>query len=193
MGISFADYLARYLSSEAVAQIVELAEPIQIEPDRPFVIQGEVTTSLFYVPESVVRYYVDTEEGSSSNKHFTLAPCVVGSTTALLREKPSRLSIAATTRCLGQKLSWQAFRQLSLSSNEILTFYTQSLERLFVQKEERETSFLVDSATERYQRLLGEFPGIEEMLPQYHIASYLGVTPVSLSRIRGGLRGQGKC
>lgn len=188
MSNSFKKYLALHLSCKAAKQVLELAESVHYEADQPFIVQGELTDSLFYVPEPLVRYYVDTEEGNSVNKHFSLAPCVVGSTTALLRQAPSRMNIAATRAFDGQKLNWAAFRALSLSSIEILAFYNRSLELLFVQKEERETSLLMDSAKQRYCRLLAEFPGIEDMLPQYHIASYLGVTPVSLSRIRRELR-----
>jgi len=51
--------------------------------------------------------------------------------------------------------------------------------------ERRERSLILDSALTRYQNLLGEFPGIEARVRQYDLASYLGITPVALSRIRG--------
>ena len=51
-------------------------------------------------------------------------------------------------------------------------------------KEAREKEFLPDSLETRYRRFLKDFPGLADRIPQYHIASYLGVTDVALSRIR---------
>ncbi len=57
-------------------------------------------------------------------------------------------------------------------------------EQLFVKKETREASFLLDNAEARYIRFLKDYPNLEDRITQYHIASYLGITPVMLSRIR---------
>jgi CRP-like cAMP-binding protein len=50
--------------------------------------------------------------------------------------------------------------------------------------EEREAEFLIDSAPTRYQHFRQQHPGLEDRIPQYQIASYLGITNVALSRIR---------
>jgi CRP-like cAMP-binding protein len=68
-------------------------------------------------------------------------------------------------------LSWERFnRKLS--------------DLLFIQREIREFELLTLDATERYKKFLEKFESIEEELNDYHIASYLGITPVSFSRIR---------
>lgn len=68
--------------------------------------------------------------------------------------------------------------------------YTQML---FVEKERRESEFLSDDAETRYKKFRERFPGVEDRIRQYHIASYLGITPVALSRIRRKLRKNGFC
>lgn len=181
---SLSDYLSEFLTDESSAKIIEIAESFEFLAHKPFVIQGQHTNSLFFLPDSVARYYVDTESGETSNKHFIPAPCIVGSTTALIKQAPCRINIASFETCTGYKIPWPSFRVLMNSSLEIMTLYTTILEQLFIQKEERETSFLTDSAKIRYQKFLAEFALLEKRLPQYHIASYLGITPVSLSRIR---------
>lgn len=188
MDNSFTAYLQQHLSEESATSIYEISEAFEFVADAPFVRQGNVTDALYFIPDCVVRYYVDSASGETSNKHFTLAPCVVGSTTALIKKVPSRINIAAIASCSGYMIPWLAFRSLSQSNPEILMFYTTGLEGLFIQKEERETSLLTESARDRYAKFLNEFPGIEAILPQYHIASYLGITPVSLSRIRRELK-----
>jgi hypothetical protein len=57
-------------------------------------------------------------------------------------------------------------------------------ESYFVLKEKREIELVLLEAGERYLIFQKEFPGLENRIPQYHIASYLGITPTQLSRIR---------
>jgi CRP-like cAMP-binding protein len=58
------------------------------------------------------------------------------------------------------------------------------LEKVFIKKENREKEFLLDNAETRYKNFLREYPKLEQRIKQHHIASYLGITPVALSRIR---------
>ncbi len=55
---------------------------------------------------------------------------------------------------------------------------------LFLKKCKRETSLLMDSTNDKYKFLLDLYPQIEQVVPQYHIASYLGIKPESLSRMK---------
>ena len=55
---------------------------------------------------------------------------------------------------------------------------------LFIKKCRKETSLLMDDALERYKLLLRTYPHIEQHVSQYHIASYLGIKPESLSRLK---------
>jgi CRP-like cAMP-binding protein len=57
-------------------------------------------------------------------------------------------------------------------------------EQLYIKKEAREAEFLLDDAETRYHNFQKVYPGLEGRLTQYHVASYLGISPVALSRIR---------
>lgn len=57
-------------------------------------------------------------------------------------------------------------------------------ENLVIKKEKRESDFLLLNARERYEKFLDDYSMIEDVVPNYHIASYLGITDVALSRIR---------
>lgn len=69
-----------------------------------------------------------------------------------------------------------------------LNFRLQLLQTAYLMKEKREKSFLLDDATKRYQDFLKNFALIEEFIKQYHVASFLGITPVGLSRIKKKLK-----
>ena len=61
------------------------------------------------------------------------------------------------------------------------------MEREWIVKERHDIRMVTNDATTNYQIFREEFPGLENLIPQYHIASYLGITPIQLSRIRRGL------
>jgi len=69
--------------------------------------------------------------------------------------------------------------------NNLIVAYTQ---KIFIEKEQREREFLSEDATQRYINLLTQEPKFESRIPQHYIASYLGITPVALSRIRKQLK-----
>jgi CRP-like cAMP-binding protein len=64
------------------------------------------------------------------------------------------------------------------------------VETLFIEKEKRERRLLSEDAATRYLSFQKDYPGLEDKIPQYQIASYLGITPVALSRIRKKLNKQ---
>ena len=55
---------------------------------------------------------------------------------------------------------------------------------LFVKKCQKDISFLMNTAYERYKLLLQTYPNVEQLVPQYQIASYIGIEPESLSRLK---------
>jgi hypothetical protein len=75
---------------------------------------------------------------------------------------------------------YQALQQ----SVDWLMFFKYVSDGFFIRKCTRETSFMKLSAQERYQQLIGHYPNIEQQFPQYKIASYLGIKPETLSRIK---------
>jgi hypothetical protein len=60
-------------------------------------------------------------------------------------------------------------------------------ERLFVGNEKKQLEMVLMDTTERYLIFKEQHPGLEDVIPQYHIASYLGISPTQLSRIRKNL------
>ena len=83
---------------------------------------------------------------------------------------------------------WLYFAIYRLNSNqEILQLYNNLLELIFIKLEDRFYELSTLNATELYLKFKKYNPGIENLIPLYHIASYLNITPVQLSRIRADL------
>ena len=67
---------------------------------------------------------------------------------------------------------------------DFLNFWNNMLSSFILKKEKKEIALLRDSATQRYLQFLENFPGVLNEIPHYYIASYLSISPETLSRIR---------
>ena len=85
-------------------------------------------------------------------------------------------------------IDYNKVQQVMQKEPSLLSVYVGILENTLQEKLLRENALLSMCATERYLDLKRRIPGIEERVSQIHIASYIGITPVSLSRIRRTLR-----
>lgn len=183
----FTNHLSPFLGKHDIHALQAIAVQRFLKADTNIVNQGQATTELFFVASGIVRYFVVDDRGNEANKTFTRAPCFVGSTTALIKNQPARISLAVMRDTPALAINWSAFQDLMRESHPLESYYRQGLEQLFVMKEERESSLLLESAQARYLAFLASHEDILDQIPQYHIASYLGISPVSLSRIKSQL------
>ena len=83
---------------------------------------------------------------------------------------------------------FKKYKQIIYKHDDLKIFYISYLEKNWViENEKRQIAFATQTAMERYQTFLEEYPSLNKRVPQLHIASYLGVTPTQLSRIRKNL------
>ncbi|MDV6237279.1 Crp/Fnr family transcriptional regulator [Leptospira ellisii] len=149
-----------------------------------FVKQGKIPAEFAFVFSGILREYYLTPNGDEYIKSFNFPGDFTGSYFDLLNAQPSTCFIRAITDC---KLAVADFSELSaLFSTDIVweRLGRKVAENLFLKKAKREYELLALDAEARYELLKKDRPEIEDSIPQYHIASYLGITPASLSRIR---------
>jgi len=114
---------------------------------------------------------------------FSLEQDFATSYGSMVKGEASAFSIEAMEDSVVIEISYDLLKELMDTSPMWERFVRTSVERLYIRKEERERELLCYSALERYQAFLLKYPGLEKRIPQYHIASYLGISPVSLSRL----------
>jgi CRP-like cAMP-binding protein len=147
------------------------------QPGWPATRFGIVLTGL------VRHFYVDAR-GRESVKAFR-GPFEFSAPYAeLIQQKPSRTFIQALAPTTLLCFDMAKVEALSESSLELQRLARRFVELHFVQKEQREYEFLQLSAEERYARFCAERPEHLADIPQHQVASYIGITPVALSRIR---------
>jgi CRP-like cAMP-binding protein len=142
----------------------------------------------WFVFQGLVRNFYITEEGKDFNKSFIAAPSFCGSMTEIITGQASRFSIEALedTTVIAISINW--FKEASHKNSGFQTLALVIAEQLALKKEQREAELLLDDATTRYQRFVIENSHLAGRIAAYHIASYLGITEVALSRIKRSLK-----
>jgi len=145
---------------------------------------GDVVDNFYFINTGLVRFFYCTEDGREFNKHFAMENGFAGSFHSLMLHEPCGFFIQALERTETIALPNHLLNELYDRHPCWERFGRKMAEHLVIIKEAREKELLLDSLEVRYRRFLKEFPGLVDRVPQYHIASYLGVTDVALSRIR---------
>lgn len=149
---------------------------------------GEVPRYIGYVVSGLLRLYYIDAEGKDSTKHFAPEGTLAISYSAFLQRTESRFFIQALEDTHLYLIDYRTYQNLLHGHPCWQTVARKLANLLFILKEKREAELLLQSAQERYQQFRNDFPDIEQRVHQYHIASYLGITPESLSRIRADLK-----
>lgn len=148
---------------------------------------GKVPTDFFILKSGIVRSYVTDKKGKEFIRSLYIPTRAVGAFSALIKQEPSSIIYECLTDCEIYIADFNEFKKLTLENNDLAILYNKVLERIFIRMEKRIIELSVLNAKQRYLKLKKQIPEIENLIPQYHIASYLNITPVQLSRIRKDL------
>ena len=150
--------------------------------------QGESAERLYFLHSGLVRYVSVSSEGKEFTQTFAKGPRIIGSTRAMVTQSPVLFGIQALEDSIITSYNWAEFYQQMRHDKAFLECYIYFLEAIFIAKEERESAFVKDSAERRYLEFCVSYPELKDQIPQQYIASYIGITPVALSRIRQKLK-----
>lgn len=145
---------------------------------------GEKPKNLFILKNGIVRSYYTNEKGKEYIRSIFVPFSSTGSLGALVTGNKSQLTYECVTDCEVYAINFKELKKLALKDNDIAYMYSNALESIFLLLEEKIYELSALNATERYLKLKNDIPDIEKLIPQYHIASYLNVSAVQLSRIR---------
>lgn len=144
---------------------------------------GDVSREAYFINKGAARLYFE-KEGEEISANFMFENNFIASLESFLLQTPSRQAIDTLEGCDLLVLSKQRLDELIQTYPKFHIFSKAIAEMAFIMLQRRASSFILDSPEERYMNMLQQRPEILERVPQHMIASYLGVTPVSLSRIR---------
>jgi CRP-like cAMP-binding protein len=148
-----------------------------------FVAFGDAAADIAFVRRGLMRKYFLTEEGAEFIKGFAWEGQFAAPYVSLLLGQRSHMSIEALEETTLWVLKYSDLQALFREHPCWQEIGRKVAEVGFIEREKREFEFLTLSASDRYERFCQDYPFLLGRLAQYHIASYLGITPVALSRI----------
>lgn len=146
-------------------------------------VSGSTDTNVYFVEGGSLRIFVIDEEEEQTIR-FAYGGDLVAALDSFVSERPSPLYIQALKASKLKMISKKAFLGLVESSRENLHLWQLILQQLVYQQLERERDLLTSSPQERFKRVLERSPRLFQEIPSRYIASYLRMTPETLSRIK---------
>lgn len=175
------------LNESQLQPLLEIFRPDALQPGEHFVEAGEKGTAIAFLESGLLRSYYISPDGKEHNKHFFQPSELLAPLTSLVTGEPSPVYIGCLQEARLQIADYATLLKVYQAHPYLNKVGRILVEWAWIGKERRETQLIMLNSLERYQAFQQEFPGLEEQIPQYHIASYLGITPVQLSRLRARL------
>lgn len=161
----------------------DLFKPIAVSAKTMLLREGEVSRKAYYIEKGCIRSWFN-KEGRDITFQFFFEGRAVSSVESYRGNVPGFFNIETIETSLLNVLSKKDFDFILKDSKPIREFIEQNTFKRMIHYQKLFLSFIKDSPQERYEALLKEHPQILQRVPQYYIASYLGISAVHLSRIR---------
>lgn len=149
---------------------------------------GSYPKNYYFITSGIIRKYYTDNKGKEFNKLLFTDNHVAASLTALTTNSVSNFTIECLTPVTLYEVSFEKLMNIVNNDLELANIYTEMIHLFFRVLEESEIEKVTMEATERYLNFQKRFPTITNKIPLFHIASYLGITPIQLSRIRKKLK-----
>jgi CRP-like cAMP-binding protein len=146
---------------------------------------GEVRKEVFYIRKGLVRCYLINDKGEDITFQLFAEHQVFGNAHSILFDEPSRYIYMALEKTKVYSTDLKSFQTLTNTHTDLTESNKMDIGRRILKTAvQRSESFVFLTPEERYQKYIEDNPNIINRVPDKYIASVLGITPVSLSRIR---------
>ncbi len=164
--------------------IVAVFEHVSLAKGDYIVKERKVCDSYVFIEAGYARAFTHDTDGNEVTTWFYTPNSVAFEVASFFKRAPANENIQTLTDCTGWKLTFDQLNHLFHAIPEFREFGRMLLVNGFVQLKERMLSMINNTAEQRYEHLLATKPDIFQQAPLKTIASYLGITDTSLSRIR---------
>lgn len=176
------------LDDENFEELMRAVSVRKIAPGTILLAEGDVATKLFFVVCGCLRTYFIKEDGKDITAQFFVEDQMVASFESAAAGSPSRAYIEAIEDSIIAAIPLRTLKKIIVRSTAMQEGFNRFLMSRLVYYMEHCASYILDNPEARYVKLLKESPELVDRLPKRYIASYLGITPVSFSRIRSRLK-----
>jgi CRP-like cAMP-binding protein len=149
-----------------------------------FVVEiGNRVDHFIYIKKGLVRIYYLDQEGNEFTKSFQTDGDILGPYAEIIQSIPSEVNIECLEEVEAISIPYDFLLKAYERDPAWLKLGLKILEKYFIEKEQRVLEFLKLSAAQRYEKFTQQYDHLSHRIPKYHLASYLGIKPESLSRI----------
>jgi CRP-like cAMP-binding protein len=145
--------------------------------------EGEISDQIYFIKKGCLRMWFN-KDGKDITLQFFFEGQAVASIDSFMSKQPSMFTIESIEPSLIHSISKNNFEQLHSAYPELKDGFQDIIFKRFRNYAQLFLSRIKDTPQERYTDLINNHPEIIKRVPQHYIASYLGITPISLSRIR---------
>jgi len=165
-------------------EIVANAETIQLSSGDLLISEGSAPDSIYLVMDGLLRAVYQTEQGNICSKEFYWEEDIIFSMRSIIQDEPLPYSIFSVEECELIKIPMKLYLGLVEQHVEWKDYHIAQLNFYLHAKEVKEEMLLVNNNQEKVVRAYELFPEFVKRVPATLLASYLNLTPVSLSRIK---------
>ncbi|PHR22526.1 MAG: hypothetical protein COA38_17980 [Fluviicola sp.] len=172
------------ISSKSMAKIQDLVQYINLEKGELLTEVGQRNNLEYFVIQGVCKSFLYNPEGDEVSLSFFMSNSIVSPYTTRIKDGKSILNIRSLTNVEVAAINAEKFEQLMIDDIEIRHFGNSALRNELMGKVQKEIGLASLLGKNRLQNLRTQYPNIENLIPHSDIASYLGMTTISLSRLR---------
>ncbi|KAA1246237.1 Crp/Fnr family transcriptional regulator [Aquimarina sp. RZ0] len=180
------DNIKRYVSlqEEDAQQFIEIIRTTHIKR-RQFIVQPDfVCSHQTYVQKGAFRSYFVNSEGVEHTIQFAIEDWFISDFNSYINQTPASLYVEALEDAIVQQIAYEDVEKLCAKNPKFERFFRLVAQKSFAFSQRRVLSNLGKSAEERYIEFMKQYPAIVQRVPQYALASYLGMSAEFLSKIR---------
>lgn len=179
-------YFSRYIElSEKELKFFYGALEVKTFPSKELIVrQGELCKYNFFILEGITRSYYHTSEGSEVTTQFALEDWWVTDTFGFFSDKPSFTSIEAIEPIKTLAITKRALENIYSQIPKFERAFRLIYQNMLVAIQQKDAYYMKLTAKEKYEVLMRDLPQLLQRVPQYKIASYIGVSPEYFSEIR---------
>jgi CRP-like cAMP-binding protein len=173
-----------HLTSDEEAIFKNYLMPKKLRKKQFILQEGDICKYSIFVEKGLLRSYSVNEKGNDQVVQFALEGWWIADLYSFITGEPSRYNIDALEDCELLLINNDGLKEVRRQIPKFLEFSFLQMQNAYIALERRWSHMVTLSTEERYNKLLDKYPDIVQRVPQHMIASYLGLTPETLSRAK---------